>query len=105
MKNKDDPEKASTEMLNWFQIIMLMGKPLWDAKQRKWRILNGYQSILGNNNTMYFEVTFTDTPHWENFIEKELYLNVPKENKTNEKDKENSNKSPKNNKNKEENKK
>lgn len=77
MKNKDEAEKASTEILNWFQIIMLMGKPLWDAKQRKWRILNGYQSVLGNNNTLYFEVTFTDTPYWEDFTEKELYINTP----------------------------
>lgn len=104
MKNKDEP-KENNVLLDWSQIIMLMGKPLWDNKGHRWRILNGYKSTLGNNNNMFFEVTFTDTPHWENFIEKELYLNVPKENKTNEKDKENSNKSPKNNKNKEENKK
>ena len=83
MKNKDDPEKASTEMLNWFQIIMLMGKPLWDAKKRKWRILNGYQSVLGNNNVLYYEVTFTDTPYWEDFTEKEMYINIPEEIKTN----------------------
>ena len=25
-------------------------------------------------------MTFTDTPHWENFIEKQLYIDIPKEN-------------------------
>lgn len=74
-KKQDD----SKNMLGWFQIIMLMGKPLWDSKQKKWRILNGYQSVLGNNNQMFFEVTFTDTPYWENFVEKKLYINVPEE--------------------------
>ena len=28
---------------------------------------------------MFFEVTFTDSPYWENFIEKELYIDIPKE--------------------------
>lgn len=29
---------------------------------------------------MFFEVTFTDSPYWENFVEKRLYLEIPKEN-------------------------
>lgn len=107
MKNKDEPEKESITMLNWFQILMLMGRPLWDVKQRKWRILNGYQSVLGDNNNIFFEVTFTDTPYWEDFTEKELYINIPGEVKTKEEteEKKKTNKSPKNNKNKEDNKK
>lgn len=38
---------------------------------------------------MFFEVTFTDTPYWENFVEKQLYLDIPKEqeNKTENRDK------------------
>ena len=28
---------------------------------------------------MFFEVTFTDSPYWENFIEKQLYVDIPKE--------------------------
>lgn len=32
---------------------------------------------------MFFEVTFTDTPHWENFIEKQLYIDIPKEQEAN----------------------
>ena len=81
-KKIDDNEKqeTSTQKLGWVQILLLLGKPVWDAQMRKWRVLNGYQSVLGNqNNQMFFEVTFTDSPYWENFIEKELYIDIPKE--------------------------
>lgn len=68
------------EGLCWVQILLLLGKPVWDAQTKKWRVLNGYQSVLGSQqNQMFFEVTFTDTPYWENFIEKELYIAIPKE--------------------------
>lgn len=79
MNKKQESNNDQKNILGWFQIIMLIGKPLWDSKQKKWRILNGYQSVLGNNNQMFFEVTFTDTPYWENFGEKTLYLNIPEE--------------------------
>ena len=69
----------SQQMLSWFQIIMLIGRPLWDKTRKKWRILNGYQSVLGNTNNLFYEVTFTDTPYWENYADKQLYLSVPVE--------------------------
>lgn len=81
-KKIDGNEKQATsnQKIGWVQILLLLGKPIWDAKRKKWRILNGYQSVLGNqNNQMFFEVTFTDSPYWENFIEKELYIDIPKE--------------------------
>lgn len=78
-ENKDE----SQQMLSWFQIIMLIGRPLWDKKRKKWRILNGYQSVLGNTNNLFYEVTFTDTPYWENYADTQLYtqlyLSVPVE--------------------------
>ena len=86
-KKEEKPEKemvsepkALDPKLTWVHIIVSLGKPLWDADSRKWRVLNGYQSILGNQqNQMFFEVTFTDTPYWENFMEKNLYFNIPTE--------------------------
>lgn len=92
IKQNEDPKKAEEQSkennkkqkLGWVQILLLLGKPLWDEEEKKWRVLNGYQSVLGNsNNQMFFEVTFTDSPYWENFIEKQLYLEIPKKN-TNE---------------------
>lgn len=69
----------SQQMLSWFQIIMLIGRPLWDKTRKKWRVLNGYQAVLGNTNNLFYEVTFTDTPYWENYADEQLYLNVPAE--------------------------
>ncbi len=78
--DNNENQETSTQKLGWVQILLLLGKPVWDAKCKKWRILNGYKSVLGNqNNRMFFEVTFTDSPYWENFIEKELYIDIPKE--------------------------
>ena len=80
-KKVDNNEKPDNKKLGWVQILVLLGKPIWDAQKKKWRVLSGYQSVLGNqNNIIFFEVTFTDTPHWENFIEKQLYIDIPKEN-------------------------
>ena len=84
--DNNEKQETSTKKLGWVQILLLLGKPVWDAQMKKWRVLNGYQSVLGNqNNQTFFEVTFTDTPYWENFIDKELYINIPdeQEDKTN----------------------
>lgn len=85
--DNEENQIITNQKLGWVQILLLIGKPLWDAQKKKWRVLNGYQSILGNqNNQMFFEVTFTDTPHWENFIEKQLYIDIPKEQEANVED-------------------
>lgn len=78
-KKQEENKDEGQQMLSWFQIIMLIGRPLWDAVNKKWRVLNGYQAVLGNTNQLFYEVTFTDTPYWENFVKKQLYLDIPKE--------------------------
>lgn len=78
-KKQEENKDEGQQMLSWFQIIMLIGRPLWDAVNKKWRVLNGYQAVLGNTNQLFYEVTFTDTPYWENYNDKKLYLNVPVE--------------------------
>lgn len=83
-KEAENPKKVDNEAkvidlkLTWVQIIVSLGKPLWDADLKKWRVLNGYQSVIGNQQgQLFFEVTFTDTPYWENFLQKNLYFNIP----------------------------
>ena len=77
--DSNEKQKVNTQKLGWVQILLLLGKPIWDAQKKKWRVLSGYQAVLGyQNNNIYFEVTFTDTPNWENFMEKQLYTNIPK---------------------------
>ena len=78
-EKKQDNEniKIVNQKLGWLQIIVSLGKPLYDTDKKKWRVLNGYQSVLGNKDgQLFFEVTFTDTPYWENFKEKNLYFNI-----------------------------
>lgn len=78
--DSNEKQEITKQKLGWVQILLLLGKPVWDAQTKKWRVLNGYQSVLGSQqNQMFFEVTFTDTPYWEDFIEKELYIAIPKE--------------------------
>lgn len=80
--DNNEKKETNTQKLGWMQILLLLGKPVWDAQIKKWRVLNGYQSVLGNqNDKVFFEVTFTDTPYWENFIGKELYIDIPNMNK------------------------
>ena len=74
-KNKDEKK----QMLSWFQIIILIVIQFWDKTRKKWRVLNGYQAVLGNTNNLFYEVTFTDTPYWENYADEQLYLSVPVE--------------------------
>lgn len=82
--DNEENQTVTNQKLGWVQILLLIGKPLWDAQKKKWRVLSGYQSVLGTqNNIIFFEVTFTDTPHWENFIEKQLYIDIPKKQEEN----------------------
>lgn len=57
------------EKMYWKDILMNVGKPIWDNIFKKWRILTGYQYEEGK-----YYVTFSDTPHWELFKDKKLYL-------------------------------
>ena len=63
-KNKEIEEK-----LDWEEIIGSVGKPVWDDKRKKWRVLDYY---CRDQNTFY--VSFSDTNNREKFEEKELYL-------------------------------
>ena len=57
------------EKLDWEEIIDSVGKPVWDDKRKKWRVLDYY---CREQNTFY--VSFSDTNNREKFEEKELYF-------------------------------
>lgn len=77
--DNEENQTVTNQKLGWVQMLLLIGKPLWDAQKKKWRVLNGYQAVLGNTNNLFYEVTFTDTPYWENYADEQLYLSVPVE--------------------------
>lgn len=57
------------EKLDWEGIILNVGNPVWDNKEKCWRVLDGYQRI--NNK---FEISFTDIDEFIKFDNVELYL-------------------------------
>ena len=61
--------KDKLEKLDWEDIILNIGQPVWDKKNKKWRVLEGYKR---QGNEWY--IGFTDDNYWNNFKTAELYL-------------------------------
>ena len=64
-----EENKEIEEKLDWEEIIGSVGKPVWDDKRKKWRVLDYY---CREQNTFF--VSFSDTNNREKFEEKELYF-------------------------------
>ena len=69
-----EEKKELEEKLDWEEIIDSVGKPVWDNKRKKWRVLDYYSK---EKNKLY--VSFSDTSSRENFEEEELYFKEIKE--------------------------
>lgn len=75
---KQDKATGDEEQLNWLQIMLLIGKPIWDNNKKKYRIISGYKATQSKiTNDIIAEITFTDTLHWEEFTHQKLYTNIP----------------------------
>ena len=62
--------KEQIEPMDWEEIIMNVGNPVYDKKEERWRILRGYMRTVNG-----FLVNFTDDwENWEYFQNKKLYL-------------------------------
>lgn len=57
------------EKLDWEEIISNVGNPVWDNKEKCWRVLDGYQRINDK-----FKISFTDINEFVKFDKVELYL-------------------------------
>lgn len=67
-------DKEVIIQLDWEDIIMNVGKPVWDKKMKTWRVLDGYKRIEDK-----FYVHFTDMfgmfgEQWCLFKDTKLYL-------------------------------
>ena len=51
-----------------------IGQPVWDSRDKKWRILDGYRR---SGNT--YSITFSDIADWVSFNDRFLYLEEVKE--------------------------
>ena len=56
-------------ILDWEEIINSVGKPVYDKKAKRWRVIYGYKRVGS-----YFGVSFTDNNCFFNYDELELYL-------------------------------
>lgn len=69
-----EENKELEEKLDWEEIIDSVGKPVWDNKRKKWRVLDYYSREKNK-----FKVSFSDTSYTENFEEEDLYFKEIKE--------------------------
>lgn len=69
-----EENKGIEEKLDWEEIIRSAGKPVWDNKRKKWRVLDYYC-----REKDIFYVSFSDTSNREKFEEKELYFKESEE--------------------------
>ena len=54
--------------LTWEETRELLGKPIWDNKNKRWRVLYEYSERIPKK-----WVRFTDNNSYEDFEKKELY--------------------------------
>lgn len=56
------------KLLTWIEVRELLGKPIWDNKNKRWRVLYEYSETISKK-----WVRFTDNNSYEDFEKKELY--------------------------------
>ena len=74
-KKIDNEEKQQVQKeqkpkaIKWNELDEHIGQPLWDTREKRWRILDGYKRM---QNT--YAVTFSDIADWVSFNDRFLYL-------------------------------
>lgn len=66
---QEEIEEKKPQSLNWNDLDKYMGKPVWDSREKEWRILEGYKRF-GNT----YSITFIDSSNWDSFCDRFLYL-------------------------------
>lgn len=62
-------EEQKPKPIKWNELDQYIGQPLWDTREKRWRILDGYRRM---QNT--YSVTFSDIADWVSFNDRCLYL-------------------------------
>ena len=76
-KQSEIPKKVDNEVepkmkpvaIKWHELEQYIGQPIWDTREKKWRVLDGYRRT-GNT----YSITFSDIADWCSFLDRELYL-------------------------------
>lgn len=67
--NEIQQQENKSKSMQWNELDKCIGQPIWDSRDKKWRILEGYKRI---HNT--YCITFTDTADWISYYDRNLYL-------------------------------
>lgn len=71
---QNEIEKNKPQALQWNELDKYIGQPVWDTRENKWRVLEGYKRT-GNT----FSITFSDIADWVSFLDRSIYLEEIKE--------------------------
>ena len=64
-----DEQENKPQAIEWAELDKYIGKPVWDSREKEWRVLEGYKRI---KNTL--SITFTDIQDWQSFNDGFLYM-------------------------------
>lgn len=66
---QEEIENQNPRSLQWNELDKYIGQPVWDSREKKWRVLEGYRR---SGNTL--SITFSDIADWVSFLDRNLYL-------------------------------
>lgn len=72
--NEQKQEKNKTEPIEWKDLDKYIGQPVWDNREKKWRVLEGYKRCGFTHS-----ITFSDIADWVSFLDRNIYLEEIKE--------------------------
>lgn len=77
-KKVDNEEKQQEENkpkpIEWKDLDKYIGQPVWDNREKKWRVLEGYRRC-----DYTLSITFSDIADWVSFLDRSIYLEEIKE--------------------------
>lgn len=66
--DKEEQKQDKPQAIQWHELDKYIGQPIWNGRENKWRILDGYKR---SGNT--YAITFSDIADWVSFLDRLLY--------------------------------
>lgn len=67
--NEEQQEENKLKPIKWNELDKHIGQPVWDSREKKWRILDGYKRY-----DFTYSITFSDIADWVSFLDRNIYL-------------------------------
>ena len=68
MQDIEIKQENKQKPIQWNELDKYIGQPVWDTREKRWRILDGYRRT---ENT--FSITFSDIVDWVSYCDRFLY--------------------------------